>query len=52
MLSAAKDANSTRWNRLFDLCQEVRAKSQLVTLEIRTVQLPYALETYFICFFA
>lgn len=31
MLSAEKDdVNSARWNKLFDLCQEVRAESQLV----------------------
>lgn len=29
MLATEEDANSARWNRLFDLCQEVRAKSQL-----------------------
>lgn len=30
MMSAAKDANGARWNRLFDLCHEVRPKHSKV----------------------
>lgn len=32
MLSAAKETSSARWNKLFDLCQEVRVKSQLFNI--------------------
>jgi hypothetical protein len=45
MLSTVEDANSDGWNRLFDLCQEVRANSQLTALEIRIVLRIAALET-------
>lgn len=33
MMSTENDANSARWNKLFDLCQEVRVKSQQIALE-------------------
>lgn len=45
MLSTVEDVNSDSWNRLFDLCQEVRANSQLTALEIRIVLWTAALET-------
>lgn len=49
MLSTVKDANSDGWNRLFDLCHEVRANSHLTALEIRIVLSRKTLETRVLC---